>query len=207
MRSDCSLVSNSSTKALHPCLSVALLCAHFGPGRQSSQGCRAMQPQRRCWGKWGPPFLLWTCSELLSSNIPTPFSRHTREKSLLSTFSLPPGNDISTHHSPPFNFFSHKSRLTNMSVTVTSLQPPCGTSFWSSNGCILHAFLIFSASMPWQRVILMTQPRAVHTQTYAFAHMLQKENVHFKPIHQKCRSFWLWDSAPAHFAKLKWLSI
>lgn len=65
------------------------------------------------------------------------FSRHTREKSLLSTFSLPLRNGIPERHSSsPYNLLSHKSHLTNMSVTIASLQLPRGTSFWSSNGCI-----------------------------------------------------------------------
>lgn len=196
MRNNCFLVSNSSRKAFHPWLSVALLCAHFSSRHTDQPVLQSRATPTRAGENRLPPCFLQTCCLLISFNVPRPFSRHTGEKSLLSIFpfchfgnatsGIPP-YVTSLQTTDPVHLISSGTKA--IPRTWASLSPCCSSpvavSFRSSDGCIFKCISYFSESRCLgKRVIPMTQPRTVHAQTYAFAHTLQKGNVHFKSIHR-----------------------
>lgn len=195
-RNNCFLVSTSSQKAFYPWLSVTLLWAHFSPRQAEPSGAQSRATPTRDAGENGLPFV---CSELAAwlFHLMTPdlladapMKNQSFLRSLFATSEMPPlafPPPVTSPQAavPTYLISSHTKAIPR---TWASLSPCCSspvaTSFWSSDGCILHAFLIFSESQCLgKRVILMTQPHMVHTQTYAFAHTLQKGNVHFKSIH------------------------
>lgn len=153
MRNNCFLVRHSSWKAFHPGFSVTLWWAHCSSWQSEQPGVQSCATSMHVLGKPRSPLFVLNLLLLISFNIPRSFSRHTSEGSLLSTFSF-----------------------------CTSEMPNvCSSLLLIQERVYFYIHLIFSASQCLgKRVILMTQPQTVHTQTYAFAHTLQKGNVHFQ---------------------------
>lgn len=147
---------------------------------RAARGAELCNLNAWCWGNHAPPCLFWTCCYLF----------HSTSLDLLA------GTPVRDHSFLPSLFALQKCQM--------SAAP----SFWSRNGCIFTYILFFQhlsvLAKGWYWWLSLR--RCTHRRTHLLTHC-RRGMCTSKSIHHHRTRFWLWDSAPPHFVKLKWSCI